>query len=228
MIKFYNVFVIFTLKNVPHNFNILIKYLILHLNPWFDPNVWTFAQITSITKTDCILQTATPTLEYQRTLTSCWWINESFGFKRNGYMKSTLLPSHGRNGVSYEFRNYSCFYVHCETLNSKQYKEYECIMEFPLIHSNVLIKGPLGYVTFVTGVNEPTIVNIEKSKPEKTLWWRSVIIDLSNLWRITEQTSDKIKVAGFVFFVSSPSQLPRQQLWFILTRKAALLGKWAQ
>ena len=35
------------------------------------------------------------------------------------------------------------FRVHYETLNSNQSKEWKCIMEFPLIHFNVLIR-PFG------------------------------------------------------------------------------------
>ena len=37
------------------------------------------------------------------------------------------------------------FRVRCGTLNSNESKEYECLMEFPLIHFNLLLLGFSGY-----------------------------------------------------------------------------------
>ena len=37
------------------------------------------------------------------------------------------------------------FCVGCTTLNINQFKECECVMEFPLIHFNVFIKSLSGY-----------------------------------------------------------------------------------
>ena len=46
------------------------------------------------------------------------------------------------------------FFVRGGILNSNQSEECECIMEFPLIHLNVLIQGLSGYEKFNSGQNQ--------------------------------------------------------------------------
>ena len=46
--------------------------------------------------------------------------------------------------TSYSENNATCFRLRCGTLNSNQYKESECVIEFRLSNFNVLTQGLSG------------------------------------------------------------------------------------